>query len=42
MRVPSITELDQNPLDVIQTGDWVIVDADRGVVEVRKKAGVRP
>jgi predicted aconitase with swiveling domain len=36
MRVPSVTDLDQNPLDVIQTGDWVIVDADRGVVEVQK------
>lgn len=38
MRVPSITELDRNPLDVIETGDWVKVDADRGIVEVRKKA----
>jgi predicted aconitase with swiveling domain len=38
MRVPSVTDLDQNPLDVIETGDWVIVDGDRGVVEVRKRA----
>jgi uncharacterized protein len=38
MRVPSITELDRNPLELIETGDWVRVDADRGVVEVRKKA----
>ncbi|MBX5459700.1 MAG: DUF126 domain-containing protein [Steroidobacteraceae bacterium] len=37
MRVPSITQLDRNPLDVIETGDWVKVDADRGIVEVRKK-----
>jgi predicted aconitase with swiveling domain len=37
-RVPAITELDQDPLDVIETGDWVKVDADRGVVEVTKKA----
>jgi predicted aconitase with swiveling domain len=37
MRIPSITDLDQNPLDVIQTGDWVRVDADKGTVEVRKK-----
>ena len=36
MRVPSVTDLDQNPLDVIETGDWVVVDGDRGVVEVRK------
>jgi predicted aconitase with swiveling domain len=38
MRVPSITELDRDPLEVIETGDWVKVDADRGVVEIRKVA----
>ena len=38
MRVPSITDLDQDPLEVIETGDWVIVDADRGIVEVVKRA----
>jgi predicted aconitase with swiveling domain len=38
MRVPSITELDRDPLEVIETGDWVKVDADRGVVEIRKAA----
>ena len=38
MRVPSITDLDQDPLAVIETGDWVKVDADRGIVEVRKAA----
>lgn len=37
MRVPSITDLDRNPLDVIETGDWVVVDADAGIVEVHKK-----
>lgn len=37
MRVPSVTDLDRDPLDVIETGDWVIVDGDRGVVEVRKR-----
>ena len=36
MRVPAVTELDQDPLDVIETGDWVKVDGDRGVVEVTK------
>jgi predicted aconitase with swiveling domain len=39
MRVPSVTDLDQDPLDVIETGDWVTVDGDTGVVEVRKKQG---
>jgi hypothetical protein len=39
MRVPSVTDLDRDPLDVIETGDWVVVDADRGRVEVWKRAG---
>jgi hypothetical protein len=36
MRVPSITDLDRDPLELIESGDWVKVDADRGVVEIRK------
>ena len=39
MHAPSVTELDQDPLDVIETGDWVKVDGDRGIVEVTKKHG---
>ena len=39
MRVPSITNLDRDPLELIETGDWVRVDADRGVVEIRKGNG---
>jgi predicted aconitase with swiveling domain len=38
MRCPSVTGLDRDPLEVIETGDWVKVDADKGVVEVRKAA----
>jgi predicted aconitase with swiveling domain len=38
LRVPAVTDLDQNPLDVIDTGDWVKVDGDRGIVEVTKRA----
>lgn len=38
MRVPSVTDFDQDPLTLIETGDWVKVDADRGVVEVTKAA----
>ncbi len=38
MRIPAITDFDRNPLEVIETGDWVKVDADRGIVEVRKAA----
>ncbi len=40
-RVPAMTDFDQDPLDVIESGDWVKVDADRGIVEVRKKTGVK-
>jgi predicted aconitase with swiveling domain len=35
-RAPCMTDFDQNPLDVIETGDWVRVDADQGVVEITK------
>ena len=38
-RAPAMTDFDRDPLTVIETGDWVRVDADRGVVEVRKAAG---
>jgi predicted aconitase with swiveling domain len=36
-RAPTVTALDQDPLTVIETGDWVRVDADQGVVEITKK-----
>jgi phosphohistidine swiveling domain-containing protein len=36
MRVPTVTDLDQDPLRIIQTGDWVTVDGDRGIVEIRR------
>ena len=34
---PSVTDFDQDPLQVIETGDWVRVDGDRGIVEITKK-----
>jgi predicted aconitase with swiveling domain len=37
MRVPSVTDFDRDPLDVIETGDWVVVDGDAGTVEVTKR-----
>jgi uncharacterized protein len=37
MRVPAVTDLDRDPLELIQTGDWVVVDGDRGIVEVRRR-----
>jgi len=36
-RIPSVTELDQDPTEVISTGDWVKVDGDKGIIEVTKK-----
>ena len=36
-RVPSVTDLDQDPLAVIATGDWVKIDADNGIVEITKR-----
>ena len=35
-KVPTVIELDQDPCQVITTGDFVRVDADNGVVEVTK------
>ena len=35
---PAMTELEQDPLTIIETGDWVKVDADNGIVEITKRA----
>ena len=34
---PAVTDFDRDPLEVIETGDWVKVDGDNGIVEVTKK-----
>jgi predicted aconitase with swiveling domain len=41
---PAMTDFDHDPLECIETGDWVKVDANRGVVEITKrdKTGDRP
>ena len=36
-RCPSMTGFDADPLDAIQTGDWVRVDADGGTVTISRK-----
>ena len=36
MRIPTVTDLDRDPLELIATGDWVRVDGDRGIVEIHK------
>ncbi|GGM62948.1 hypothetical protein GCM10010106_06140 [Thermopolyspora flexuosa] len=35
-RVPAVTDLDQDPVQVIRTGDRVTVDGDRGLVIVHR------
>jgi predicted aconitase with swiveling domain len=35
--VPTVTDFDQDPTEVIETGDWVRVNGDEGIVEVIKK-----
>ncbi len=35
---PMVHGLDQDPLEVIETGDFVRIDADNGVVEVEKRS----
>lgn len=37
LRVPAITDLDQDPLAVIASGDHVVVDAQAGEVRVTKR-----
>jgi hypothetical protein len=39
-RVPAVTDLDQDPIEVIRSGDWVKVDGTNGIVEIthREKA----
>ncbi len=35
--IPMIDRLDRNPLDVIENGDYLKVDATEGIVEILKK-----
>jgi predicted aconitase with swiveling domain len=41
-RVPAVTDLDADPCEVISTGDWVRIDADKGTVEVSAAPGGQP
>lgn len=38
MNVPTVTDFDQDPTEVIETGDFVKVNGDEGIVEVIKTA----
>ena len=33
-KIPMVDKLDQNPVEVIKTGDWVKLDASEGTVEI--------
>jgi predicted aconitase with swiveling domain len=35
--IPSMTDFDRDPCEVIETGDMVLVNADEGYVEITKK-----
>lgn len=35
-KVPTVTDFDQDPLEIIESGDYVRVDGDKGIVEVFK------
>ena len=37
LNIPLVDRLDKNPCEVIATGDWVKVDAEKGTVEITKK-----
>jgi predicted aconitase with swiveling domain len=36
IHAPAVTDFDRDPLTVIETGDWVKVDGDNGIVEITK------
>jgi uncharacterized protein len=40
LHAPAITGLDRDPLSIIETGDWVKVDSDKGVVEITKAGDI--
>lgn len=37
VQIPVVDRLDRHPDEVIETGDWVIVNGDEGIVEVIKQ-----
>ena len=39
LQQPTMTDFDQDPVEVIETGDYVYVNADEGYVKVVKKNG---
>jgi hypothetical protein len=35
---PALTDFDRDPLAIIETGDWVEMDADQGIVKITKRS----
>ena len=35
--VPTVVDFDTDPIESIDTGDWIKVDADKGIIEVYKR-----
>ena len=42
MRIPTVTDLDGDPFALIETGDWVRVDGNEGVISIFKRGNTRP
>ncbi len=40
--IPMVSDLEQNPVEVVASGDYLVVDGDAGIVTVTKKAAGRP
>ena len=36
MRLPAVTDLERDPISIIENGDWITVDGDKGLVEITK------
>ena len=35
--IPMVYDCEHDPIQIIETGDWVEVDADSGIIRIRKK-----
>jgi hypothetical protein len=41
LRVPTVTDLDQDPTLAVRTGDWVKVNGDLGTIEIQRNSEAR-
>ena len=40
--IPIVDRLEPDPFELIETGDWVSIDADKGIVKIKKRADYTP